>query len=487
MLTANAQRVSLPSLPVRKRSLPLHSRSGYEIRSTRQGRAVDLMIDVNEQERRMSAPQASASPRRSSATLAAFLLGLPLAAGVLFALFRFVPGDSVVLRYVSHPVEWVEVVMFCCALGALAGKIMGQLGEWLGQRSEFLPPWDGNPVAATEAAGLLSRLQRLPRRLLRTRLGQRMLAVLDFTKQRRSANELDDELRSLADADAMALEASYGLTRFITWAIPILGFLGTVVGITKAIAGVTPEVLEHDLNRVTDGLAEAFDTTALALGLTMLTMLCTFLIERLEQGSLEAVDHRVEQELGHRFVRTAATAASGSETGQALVEATEALVEKQVELWANSLAEVDKRAAQAWTGQQEKLTAGLQQALQGSLEKHAERMAALENKTVEQGTALFKQMKDLGEAVARVADGLVAQARTLAQLQQGEKQLAQLQMLLQQNLATLAGTGTFEKAVLSLTAAIHLLTARTGPEPGPLAAFRPVPEPARPSPSGKAA
>jgi hypothetical protein len=435
----------------------------------------------------MSAPQSSASPHRSSATLAAFLLGLPLAAGVLYAMFRFVPQDSVVLRYVSHPVEWVEVVMFCCALGALAAKLVGQLGEWLAQRSEFLPPWDGNPIRATEAAGLLARLQRLPRRLLRSRLGQRMLAVLDFTKQRRSANELDDQLRCLADADALALEASYGLTRFITWAIPILGFLGTVVGITKAIAGVTPEVLEHDLSRVTDGLAEAFDTTALALGLTMLTMLCTFLVERLEQGSLEAVDHRVEQELGHRFERTAVATSAGQPTSEALVEATEALVEKQAELWANSLAEVDKRAAHAWVGLQEKLTANLQQALQGSLEKHAQQLAALESRTMEQGRAVFGQMKDLAEAVARVADGLAAQARTLAQLQQGEKQLAQLQMLLQQNLATLAASGSFEKAVHSLTAAIHLLTARAGPEPSALAAFRPASEPARPSPSGKAA
>jgi hypothetical protein len=314
-----------------------------------------------------------------------------------------------------------------------------------------------------------------------------MLAILDFTKQRRSANELDDQLRCLADADALALEASYGLTRFITWAIPILGFLGTVVGITKAIAGVTPEVLEHDLSRVTDGLAEAFDTTALALGLTMLTMLCTFLVERLEQGSLEAVDHRVEQELGHRFERTAVATSAGQPTSEALVEATEALVEKQAELWANSLVEVDKRATQAWVGLQEKLTANLQQALQGSLEKHAQQLAALESQTVEQGRAVFGQMKDLAEAVARVADGLAAQARTLAQLQQGEKQLAQLQMLLQQNLATLAASGSFEKAVHSLTAAIHLLTARAGPEPSALAAFRPAPEPARPSPSGKAA
>jgi hypothetical protein len=424
---------------------------------------------------------------RPSATLAAFLLGLPLAAGVLGGVLFGLPRDSVALRYVSHPVEWVEVTLFCCAVGALLSKLGQHFGERLANRHEFLPPWQGSPVAAAEAAGLLGQLRRLPRRVLRSRMGQRFLAVLDFVKQRRSAAELDDQLRALSDADALALDASYGLTRFITWAIPILGFLGTVVGITKAIAGVTPEVLEHDLSRVTDGLAEAFDTTAMALGLTMLTMLGTFLIERLEQGNLEEVDRRVEQELGHRFERPATAAAGTAEPAAALAQAAQTLVQRQAEVWAKSLAEVDKRAAQAWLGQQEKLSAGLEQALARSLENHAQRLAQLESKTVEQGAALFEQIRLLAEAVGRLADGVQGQARTLAQLQQGEKQLTQLQMMLQQNLATLAGAGSFEKAVHSLTAAVHLLTARAIPaaEAAP-PALRVTPE-ARPLAPGKAA
>jgi len=65
-------------------------------------------------------------------------------------------------------------------------------------------------------------------------------------------------------------------------------------------------------------------------------------------------------------------------------------------------------------------------------------------------------------ALAQVTERLSAQAETLARIQEGESQLIRLQESLQQNLATLAGTGSFEQAVQSLTAAIHLLTARTG-------------------------
>ena len=51
-------------------------------------------------------------------------------------------------------------------------------------------------------------------------------------------------------------------------------------------------------------------------------------------------------------------------------------------------------------------------------------------------------------------------AATLAQLQENEGQLLRVQQLLQQNLAGLAAAGSFEEAIHSLNAAVHLLTAR---------------------------
>src|SRR5207253_983048 len=99
-----------------------------------------------------------------------------------------------------------------------------------------------------------------------------------------------------------------------TWAIPILGFLGTVLGITGAISNVSPEAMERDISGVTTGLSLAFDATAVALSLTMLLMFLTFLVERLEQAVVEGVDRYADEELAHRFER-------GGPEGGAFVEA----------------------------------------------------------------------------------------------------------------------------------------------------------------------
>jgi len=435
----------------------------------------------------MSSPQPSVATeravrqeRRSRTTLAAFLVGLPLAAGML-SVIHFGPlRDTVARRYVSHPVEYVEVVMFCGALGALGAKLWGCHSERRACHRNVVPAWNGETVPVSEAAKLLARLKEVPRNLQNTLIVRRADAILDFLCSRGSAADLDDHLRSLADTDALALEGSYALTRFITWAVPILGFLGTVLGITGAISGVTPEVLENSLSTVTDGLALAFDATALALGLTMVTMFVSFMTERAEQSVLDQVDRFADHELAHRFERAGAVGGEFVEVVRRntdiLLQAVDRLVQRQTALWAQALEEADQRRKEAEQSQLDRTTNALESALEETLETHARRLAALENQTLEDTSGLMEKLADLATtvrdagkeqqaALAQVNQGIAAQLEALAHLQDGEKGLRRLQETLNQNLATLAGAGTFEQALHSLTAAIHLLTARSAATP----------------------
>jgi hypothetical protein len=413
---------------------------------------------------------------RSLATLAAFVFGVPLAVGLLAVLQSGLLGEAG-LHYVKHPVECVEVLLFSCALAALATKLWLSRGERAAHRHDVLPAWDGQPVPATEATTLRNGVRQLGRRLQGTYLGRRVAAVLDFVSSRGSAAELDDQLRTLADNDAIALEGSYALVRFITWAIPILGFLGTVLGITKAIAGVTPDVLENSISGVTDGLAEAFDCTALALALTMIVMFLSYLTERVEQSALESVDHFVDGQLAHRFERVAAQNSEFVEVvrqnGQAVVNATEQLVRRQAAVWSEALTAAQRRWDEAGQRQQDLLAQALEAALLRTLEQHQERLAAQEQQSQQQGAALLGQLTALAGAIRetgrehqatllQLSEHLAAQTQALAQLQTEEKQLVRLQETLQQNLQALAGAGAFEQMLHGLTGAVHLLTARLG-------------------------
>ena len=427
-------------------------------------------------------PDRGPAGRRLGPTLAALLVGLPLAV-VILALFHLGPlRRTPVFRYVEYPVQWVELAFFCCGLGALAFKLLAVRLELAACETDILPRWDGKPLPPEKAGDLMASVERQPARVQGTYLGRRLRAAIEFLRQRKSAADLDDQLRSLADNDALAQENSFALVRFITWAIPILGFLGTVIGITGAISGVTPEILEESMSSVTDGLAEAFDATALALGLTMVLMFLTFLVEKQEQTLLGLVDGLMERLLAHRFRRdsidTAPFVEAVRQSTQALATSVEGLVAKQAEVWAEALGEPERRAAAVYQQVQQQLTTALGQALDQTIDAYAKRLAALEQQSLQQATQLLQQLgavasavRDTGqqqqEALRQVAEGVASQASVLGKLQQDAANVVHLQAVLHQNLAALANASSFEEAVHSLTAAAHLLTARVSGQAGP--------------------
>lgn len=85
--------------------------------------------------------------------------------------------------------------------------------------------------------------------------------------------DIDEILRSQADHDESIMESSYSLLRGLIWAIPVLGFIGTVLGLSAAIGGFGDVLgtagdmseVTASLKGVTAGLSTAFDTTLLAL------------------------------------------------------------------------------------------------------------------------------------------------------------------------------------------------------------------------------
>jgi hypothetical protein len=200
------------------------------------------------------------------------------------------------------------------------------------------------------------------------------------------------------------------------------------------------------------------------------------LVEREVQGILEAVDRYAERTLAHRFQRVGEDAGpfvqAVQQHAQAQLTAMGQLVERQTDLWASALAEAEKRSAEAAAGPQNRFASAVEAALEKTLQTHSQRLAALERQSLDQTgkilgqmTALAAAVRDTGReqqmALMKVAEGIAAQAATLTRLQEGEKDLIHLQAVLHQNLAALASASHFDEAVHSLTAAVHLLTART--------------------------
>jgi len=102
---------------------------------------------------------------------------------------------------------------------------------------------------------------------------RRILTTLSNLRNIGRIADVDEMLRSQADQDEAAMETSYVVVQGFIWGIPVLGFIGTVLGLSDAISafgevlGSSSEMsqITGALRNVTAGLNTAFDTTLEAL------------------------------------------------------------------------------------------------------------------------------------------------------------------------------------------------------------------------------
>jgi biopolymer transport protein ExbB/TolQ len=325
---------------------------------------------------------------------------------------------------------------------------------------------------AQQAVSLLAQLRALPARVQQTYYARRLLAALQYLQRHDSADQLDDELKYLSDMDAERNHERYALVRIVIWATPMLGFLGTVIGITMALGDLSPEALVNSPKEAMDGLlaglSVAFDTTALALSLSIILMFAQFLSLQVESQLLGQVDRRIADQLAVFFrprqVSNDLQTAALERMTHAMVAALETNTERQTELWHQAL----RAAQQQWTDSLTETSQMLQQSvastLDGALDDHMANLLQIEEAASHAASANWQQwhnrstetLKELRQQQAQ----LVRHGEILTQALQAAGEVMNLEKALNQNLRALAGAKNFEDTVMSLSAAIHLLSSR---------------------------
>lgn len=291
--------------------------------------------------------------------------------------------ESAERYFTAHWIEYATTGLFAVGMATLVIKALKIPAERAALKSDVLvglSPRPGEP-ATNMASHVEHHLKLVARQSADSVVVRRIQEICDYIRARCSADGVEGHLNYLAELNSGRLHESYALIRTITWAVPILGFLGTVIGITMAIANVTPDQLSSSLNDVTAGLAVAFDTTALSLALSMILVFSTFVIERAEQGHLDGVEDYLVQRFTALFPVESSPQHSllavESALAERLLSETESLIQAQQEEWRNSLQEARQRWCATLEQQQSQLADSLQGAAEQTLGDHAQLLAAL--------------------------------------------------------------------------------------------------------------
>lgn len=129
---------------------------------------------------------------------------------------------------------------------------------------------------------LRTAIEREPRWRERL-LPECILAALHRFHATASVQDAATAVRERAELAGDELDSSLGLVRYIAWAIPAIGFIGTVRGIGDAL-NFAEQAIHGDISSVTTGLGLAFNATFVGLSLCIVLMFWLHLV----QGRQEA-------------------------------------------------------------------------------------------------------------------------------------------------------------------------------------------------------
>lgn len=142
-------------------------------------------------------------------------------------------------------------------------------------------------------------------------LVNRINKAIKQVKINRNPADVANVLSTVAEADAAIIDTSYILIKYMIWLIPVLGFIGTILGMTQAIGSFDAVLkgigdvgfagVKENLGSVTAGLAVAFDTTFLALVLSASINFFMNALQRKEENLLSDIEEFTTENIINKY------------------------------------------------------------------------------------------------------------------------------------------------------------------------------------------
>jgi biopolymer transport protein ExbB/TolQ len=114
-------------------------------------------------------------------------------------------------------------------------------------------------------------------------LPESLLAALHRFHATSSIQDAANAIKERAELTADRLDSSLSLVRYIAWAIPAIGFIGTVRGIGLALS-FAEDAIKGDIAPVTDALGLAFNSTLVALLISMVLMYFMHIVQSRQEA-----------------------------------------------------------------------------------------------------------------------------------------------------------------------------------------------------------
>lgn len=227
---------------------------------------------------------------------ASLVFGVLITVGFLALMFPFLGTRLGDLFLDRGWVNWVETFLFCWGLVILAMKWKKNKSQERATLLNLFPEHLGKEINVGNVGAFIDNVYSTPTKLRDSLMVNRIRKALELFESRVNNQEVSDYLNTQSDIDANRSSSSYSIVKVFLWAIPILGFIGTVIGLSVAVGSLAmgdtsdADALKESINSLTGGLGTAFDTTLLGLILSILMSFPLAAVQKREDETLTMID-----------------------------------------------------------------------------------------------------------------------------------------------------------------------------------------------------
>ncbi|MEM1083935.1 MAG: MotA/TolQ/ExbB proton channel family protein [Verrucomicrobiota bacterium] len=224
------------------------------------------------------------------------LIGVGITAGFLALMIPFKGSRFGDIFLDRGWVNYAETFLFCWGLTILFMKFKKNQHQAHAAVLQLFPDRLGNEINSSNVGVFIDNIYQIPLTLRDSLIVNRIRKALELFESRVNNAEVAAFLDTQSDLDANRSTGSYTLLKVFLWAIPILGFIGTVMGLSAAVGSLAmgdnsdPEALKAAVNNLTGGLGIAFDTTLLGLILSILMSFPLAAVQKKEDETLTLID-----------------------------------------------------------------------------------------------------------------------------------------------------------------------------------------------------
>jgi len=169
---------------------------------------------------------------------------------------------------------WALAIMSYKAVTTIRHRTLLQL--------DLIPLAEGMRILPEDTLELSRKVQGLPQHQRRALLPRVLLAALQRFSSTRNIQDVSDATHAYCTSEGERLDSELSMVRYIAWAIPSIGFIGTVRGIGQAL-GHAHKAVTGDIFDVTLSLGVAFNSTLIALLISIVLMFLLYQLQLLQE------------------------------------------------------------------------------------------------------------------------------------------------------------------------------------------------------------